>query len=44
MALPDGSMCDDTKPVLRSFTTFTQAANENGYSRVLVGSATTRPM
>jgi hypothetical protein len=38
MALPDGSStCDDTKPVLRSFTTFTQAANENGYSRVLVG-------
>ena len=37
VALPAGSTCDDAKPVLRSFTTFTQAANENGYSRVLVG-------
>jgi hypothetical protein len=37
VALPAGSTCDDAKPVLRSFASFTQAANENGLSRVLVG-------
>ena len=37
VGLPNGSTCDDPKPVLRSYTSFTQAANENGYSRVLVG-------
>jgi hypothetical protein len=35
--LPAGTTCYDTTPVTRSFTSFTQAANENGYSRVLVG-------
>jgi len=36
-ALPAGSTCYDTKPVLRSYTNFTQAADENAYSRILVG-------
>jgi hypothetical protein len=36
-ALPAGSTCDDPTPVLRSYTSFTQAADENAYSRVLVG-------
>ena len=35
--LPAGSTCYDAKPVLRSYTSFTQAADENAYSRVLVG-------
>jgi hypothetical protein len=35
--LPAGSRCDDPKPAMRSYTSFTQAADENGYSRVLVG-------
>jgi PAP2 superfamily len=35
--LPDGSTCYDAKPVLRSYTSFTQAADENAYSRILVG-------
>jgi hypothetical protein len=29
--------CGDPSPVLRSFSTFTQAANENAYSRILIG-------
>ena len=37
VGLPAGSTCDDPTPVFRSYTSFTQAANENGYSRVLVG-------
>jgi hypothetical protein len=37
VALPAGSTCDDSAPVLRSYTSFTQAAEENAYSRVLVG-------
>jgi len=37
LALPAGSTCDDATPVLRSYTSFTQAATENAYSRVLVG-------
>jgi hypothetical protein len=37
LALPAGTTCDDAKPVLRSYTSFTQAANENAYSRVLAG-------
>jgi membrane-associated phospholipid phosphatase len=38
MEMPDGNTtCDDPKPTLRSFTSFSQAAIENGYSRVLVG-------
>lgn len=35
--LPAGSRCDDPKPVLRTYTSFTQAADENAYSRVLIG-------
>jgi hypothetical protein len=35
--LPAGSTCDDSKPVMRSYTSFTQAADENAYSRILVG-------
>ena len=37
LALPAGSTCNDATPVLRSYTSFTQAATENAYSRVLVG-------
>ena len=37
VALPAGSTCDDPAPALRSYTSFTQAADENAYSRVLVG-------
>ena len=35
--MPPGSTCDDASPVLRSYSSFTQAANENGESRILVG-------
>jgi PAP2 superfamily len=35
--LPAGSTCYDSTPVLRSYTSFTQAADENAYSRVLIG-------
>jgi hypothetical protein len=37
VALPAGSTCDDPTPILRSYASFTQAANENARSRVLVG-------
>lgn len=37
MTLPAGSTCDDVTPVTRSYTSFSQAAEENGISRVLVG-------
>ena len=37
MTLPAGSTCTDPTPVLRSFTSFSQAAEENGRSRILVG-------
>jgi hypothetical protein len=36
-ALPAGSTCYDPKPTLRSYTSFSQAADENGHSRILVG-------
>jgi hypothetical protein len=29
--------CDDASPVLRSYSTFTQASDENAFSRILVG-------
>ena len=32
-----GSTCDDASVVTRSFTSFSQAAEENGISRILVG-------
>jgi hypothetical protein len=35
--LPAGSRCSDSSPVLRRFTSFSQAADENGLSRILVG-------
>jgi vanadium-dependent haloperoxidase-like protein len=37
MTLPVGSRCTDVLPVSRSYTSFTQAAEENGFSRILVG-------
>ena len=35
--LPAGSTCSDPSPVLRSYTSFSQAAAENAYSRILIG-------
>ena len=35
--LPAGTTCYDPKPKLRGYTSFTQAAIENAYSRVLIG-------
>ena len=35
--LPAGSRCTDSSPVLRGFTSFSQASAENARSRVLVG-------
>jgi PAP2 superfamily len=37
LTLPSGSTCDDESPVLRTYTSFSQAAQENGLSRILVG-------
>ena len=37
MTLPAGSRCTDLSSVTRSYTSFTQAAAENGLSRILVG-------
>jgi hypothetical protein len=36
-SLPAGSTCNDPFPVKRSFTSFSQAARENGLSRIYVG-------
>ena len=35
--LPDGSNCGDTGAVVRHYRSFSQAAEENGESRILVG-------
>jgi hypothetical protein len=35
--LPAGATCSDPSSVLRSYTSFSQAATENAYSRVLIG-------
>jgi PAP2 superfamily len=35
--LPEGDRCIDGSPVLRSYSTFSQAAVENAYSRILIG-------
>jgi hypothetical protein len=35
--LPAGSTCTDPTPVLRSYTSFSQAADENALSRIYVG-------
>jgi len=37
LTLPSGSTCDDVSSVSRSYTSFSQAAEENAFSRVLVG-------
>jgi hypothetical protein len=37
LTLPAGSTCADPHPVLRTYNSFTQAENENGLSRILVG-------
>jgi hypothetical protein len=37
LTLPAGSRCNDASPVTRSFTSFSQAADENAVSRILVG-------
>jgi hypothetical protein len=37
LTLPAGSRCDDVAPVYRSYCSFSQAAEENGLSRILVG-------
>jgi hypothetical protein len=35
--LPPGQTCTDASPVLRRYASFTQASDENGLSRILVG-------
>jgi hypothetical protein len=37
LTLPEGQRCDDGSPVLRSYASFSQAAQENADSRVWVG-------
>ena len=37
LTLPAGSTCSDASPVFRSYTSFSQAATENAYSRILIG-------
>jgi hypothetical protein len=37
MTLPAGGTCVDPSPVIRKFSTFTEAANENAESRILIG-------
>jgi hypothetical protein len=37
LTLPAGSTCADSAPVLRRYASFSQAAEENGLSRILVG-------
>ena len=37
LTLPEGQQCDDASPVLRRYTSFSQAAQENANSRVWVG-------
>ena len=37
LTLPAGSKCSDSSPKLRPFSSFSQAAAENGLSRILVG-------
>ncbi len=37
LTLPAGSTCNDATSVMRSFTSFSQAAEENALSRILVG-------
>jgi hypothetical protein len=37
LSLPEGGRCTDPAPVLRSFESFSEAAEENGLSRILIG-------
>ncbi len=37
LTLDPGNRCNDAAPVIRSFSGFSQAADENGLSRILVG-------
>jgi hypothetical protein len=37
LTLPAGSTCTDAAPVLRSYASFTEAADENALSRILIG-------
>jgi hypothetical protein len=37
LSLPDGSRCTDAAPVFRHYTSFSQAADENALSRILIG-------
>jgi len=37
LTLPPGSRCTDPSPVIRTYTSFSQAAEENALSRILVG-------
>jgi hypothetical protein len=37
LTLPSGSTCTDVSPLLRRYRSFSQAAAENGLSRILVG-------
>jgi hypothetical protein len=37
LTLPPGQTCDDIAPVVRWFNTFSQAADENGVSRIYIG-------
>jgi hypothetical protein len=37
LTMPEGSRCTDASPVYRSYTSFSQAAEENAISRIYVG-------
>ena len=37
LTLPPGQRCTDPSPVSRSYTSFSEAAEENAFSRILVG-------
>jgi hypothetical protein len=37
VTLPVGSTCSDASPIFRSYSSFSQAAAENAYSRILIG-------
>jgi hypothetical protein len=37
LSLPAGSTCNDANPVIRSFDSFSEAADENAVSRILIG-------
>jgi hypothetical protein len=37
VTLPAGRTCGDATPIFRSYASFSQAAAENAYSRILIG-------